>query len=998
MRSSVYFITDCHCSEENFINNDKILSFARIIQNDSNNYIYLAVSGDIAFSGKTDEYNLFIDFFNRLKERSKKEIRLITCPGNHDIDFKEKNYNLSSLIRDTQKENVDDIYNERKQYISSYLSFEKENVQSNFINNFLTSLVFKDDNKEIVFYSLDNVFFSCFGTENKSSDTKNYAYLSETTISNISRKSPNQIVFLLMHFPVSYFNDEIGHKLKTKLIKNVDVVLNGHLHVPENELIFDEGTTNIIQGNYFCKKGSNKSSFVKIDLNSNYYGKFEWDDESKSYIEENVQHKLELKSSRWNSLNISFNDDCFVDLEKFEVQERQFNIEDLFVFPYLNKAKYLNFDDKESSIKDFNSLLIKSNSHPFIFIYGDESSGKTSLSKYLTLLFFNENYFPLLFSGDDFHKINEIERLINSKIRSMYSEKEKSIFKNETLKSQRVIIIDDFSPSDIDFLSKAREFFDHIIVFLRTDENNLLNKPIYIDQIEVLEYTIQPMLKSKRKEFTYKFYDLLMKSGDKSSLSKEQFFSCVEKQLSTLSFSDICDPISLGYIELYVFRNSDSFDNLLFSSVNQAKSILKLVKIIERNKINSDIQVIKRILSFIAYNLYDKKQSTFEFKEIKDSLKYENEYYGAPGVNEKNIINLMLESFIAKRTNDNKFMFLNRDIFSYYIAYFINLNLGQGNNDEFIKLLKEDIFVPLNFNILMCLSSLYNSVIVPNKIIDLINNKTKDLPLLSEENFTISGITMEKKEELKKLTDDDIVKINEKQDKKESEKHINYVENKDNLYYEEPVSEKIKEIQTLLDELKICCVLLKSFGSSLLKQSKEKLIQLIVTLPNIILYQYNEYLFKELDNLYAFFKGISNDKTDSLILSDLNNLIIDLKRAFILSIYDYGSRFFNDKASKDLLRNARSDPKSELSIVQNLMFESFLVSGDEFITSCSSILKSKEYRDNSFVKMSARLIAKRYITENYQLCTKKYRDFIDLVFSSSRQAVQYVASKVISRK
>lgn len=992
MKSSIYFITDCHFCESYKMDENKINSFSNIIKNDANSFIYLAISGDIAFSGKAIEYEAFNSFFKQLNEKSGRNIRLITCPGNHDINFNNENYSLSALINDTKQENVDKSFKERISKMAAYQSFERMYVKSNIIDNYLSYLSFKYDEKEIVFYLLNNVLFSCFGKENKSEDTKNYAYISKSTISNIKRTNPNQIVFLLMHFPITYFNDEIGHIFKEKIAKNVDILLNGHLHVPEKEMIIDKSNVSIIQGDYFSKGTmTDDGSFVKIDLDKNKYVEFKW--KIDSYIEQEDEVKIELNSSRWNALNISFNNDYFLQLTKCEILNKEFNLYDIFVFPYLCKEKYGNFNDNESTIKTFPSLLSKIRNNPFVFIYGDEGSGKTSLSKYLTLLFFNENYFPVLCNGEQLDNIKDFERCIRRQIREMYSEEAISKFKNEIPISNKILIIDNYSHYDSDILIKAKSLFNAIVVISKSDRNKLFNKPNSIDEIEVQEYTIQPMLKTKRKEFTYKLYNALKNLGTKPSLSKEKFFAFVEQQLNTLDINDICDPISLAYIEINAFNSLDSFDNTLFSNVNQARSLLLLNDIIKRKKYNCNTETINRILSQIAYSMYKACKQNFSMDDIDEAINSEIDNYGDPGINGYDISNLMIDALIAQELNDRTLTFFNRDIFSYYIALYINIQIGDGDNTSFVELLNKDIFVPLNFNILMCLTSIYKSMIIPKKIIDLISEEAESMPLLNSENFSVSGITKSKQEELKKLTEEDIIKINEQQDEFERKKHNDYIKNKDNLYYVDIVPPKVKEINTWLDKLKICCVLLKNFSSSIKRQYKEKLINLIVSLPNIVLYKFNDYLFKELDNLYALLKENSNNATASATLYKFNNFIISTKRAFILSTYDYGSRCFTDNATKELLKSIMIDQNNELQIIQNLMFESYLIDGRSFIQSCTSIINNPNYKDNSFIKTSAKLIGRRYIVENFEVCTKNHKSFVGLVFESTKEALQYKAIK-----
>ena len=841
--------------------------------------------------------------------------------------------------------------------------------------------------------------FSCFGKENKSDSTREHAYLSEKTISSIKREKPNKMVFLLMHFPIDYFSANDARFFKEKISKNVDVILNGHLHTPEKEILIGKENVSLIQGDYFSEGGLNESgSFIKIDLSQNKYYEFKWEDDS--YVEQDKVIDLNISASKWNANNISFNKDYQMQLVNCDILDKKFNIEDIFVFPYMWKEKYGDSKEKDTIIKEFSSLLNKTKSNPYIFIYGDEGSGKTSLSKYLTLLFFNENYFPVLCDGDQFKENVDIEKIVKKQIKEMYSSSDVSKFYNEASTSRKILIIDNYSQYDDEVLIKANEIFKSIIIIARTDKKELINKPCLIEDSETLEFTIQPMVKSKRKEFTYKLYTALTSLGEQSNLTKEQFFVFIEKQLSALNINDICDPISLAYIEINAFHSSDSFDNSLFSNVNQAKSLILLDNKNKSNNYNYNTDVVNRIISYIAYSMYKDSKQEFFLKDVDSAIEQEKNTYGDPGIKNKDFVKLMQDSLIFKGLIDKDgYTFFNRDIFSYFIAYFIHLQL-EDDSSYFTDLLNKDIFVPLNFNILMCLTSIYKSKIIPNKIIDLIYEQVDGIPLLDESNFSVAGITKEKQEELKRLTQEDVDKINDIQDEHEKEKHNNYLKNKDNLYYVDIVPKQVKEINTWLDKLKICCILLKNFSSLIKIDRKQKLIKLVISLPNLILYQFNDYLFKELDNLYAELKGRFENTSNASVISKFNNFIISTKRAFILSTYDYGSRCFNDNACKELLKESckvTDSPDSELNIVQRLMFESFIIHGESFIKSCSAIIKDTKYKDNSFLKISAKLIGRRYVIENYETCNKKYKSFMGLIFKDQKEVIQLMLNEKNSK-
>lgn len=996
MNCSVYFLSDCHFSEDFDISNEKIVSFSTIIKNDLNEYIYFVISGDIAFSGKFIEYEKFISFFNEIVKKSGKEIKLITCPGNHDINFNNQEYTLSSLIEDTNKYNIRNSYIKRISLMASYYTFENNYVKAEKDDDYLSHISFYIDSKKITFYILNNVLFSCYGKTNSSDDTKNHAYLSQDTIAKIKRNSSSEFIFLLMHFPISFFNEQTAHNFKEKLSNVVNILLNGHVHIlEENAFLTKNGILNL-QGNYFMKNSfDDNGSFIKIDLKENVYHEFKWS--NGSYIQEEIGGKIYNKLSRWNSYNICFNNEYYEQISKCQILEKEFNVEDIFVFPYLCKEKYNKLSDKDSFIRKFDDLLQKIKNNPYIFIYGEDGIGKSILSKYLTLLLFKEDYFPILCDGKIFRNANNIKTFINKQIRTMYTDSCISKFFNEIPISKKILIVDDYEDANNNLLFEINNYFKSIIMLSRVDPTKVINNPIYINDHECLEYNIQPMVKTKRKEFSDNLYLALNSQGEKSNLTKEKFFALIENQLETLAINDVCDPVSLAYLEINIYRYSDSFDNTLFSNVNQARALLTLNDILKKNKIDYSIESINRILASIAYSMYINNKHEITNSDIENAIKEEQENYGNSGIKLNVLSKIIIDAFILKELENRNLTFFNRDIFSYYIALFINLELNEGKESSFTSLLKKDLFIPLNFNILLCLASIYKSSIIPNKIIDLLYSEANQMPLLSEENFSIDGITKEKKEELKKLTEEDIKKINETQDENERKKHVDYTKNIDNLYYVDAVSAEVKDILTWLDKLKICCVLLKNFSNNIKKDYKEKLIELIVSLPNLVLYKFNEYLFKELDNIFAALKDNKNDKI-AVNIDAFNNYIITLKRGFILSTYEYGSRSFNDRASKNLLKMLIVESDSQLKQVQNLMLKSYILDENSFIDSCTKLIKDNRYKENSFIKMSAKLIGRRYIIENYELCSRKYQSFINLIFESPKEALKAKNQKFIKKQ
>src|ERR1700752_3803142 len=110
MTASVIHISDIHI-KSNYGDNpilkkqDKIFESVRNVLAGSN-AIVIAVTGDIAFSGKKEEYALAKDFFsglvNKIKEYTKVETHIGFIPGNHDCNFSDDQTIRDIVIKQTK--------------------------------------------------------------------------------------------------------------------------------------------------------------------------------------------------------------------------------------------------------------------------------------------------------------------------------------------------------------------------------------------------------------------------------------------------------------------------------------------------------------------------------------------------------------------------------------------------------------------------------------------------------------------------------------------------------------------------------------------------------------------------------------------------------------------------------------------------------------------------------------------------------------------------------
>jgi predicted MPP superfamily phosphohydrolase len=79
-----------------------------------------AVTGDIAFSGKEQEYEEAAEFFKKLKKVLPEEIEFLAVPGNHDVDrgqIKEL-FPLHRIVKDNEV----DKFLENEKYVEDFVN------------------------------------------------------------------------------------------------------------------------------------------------------------------------------------------------------------------------------------------------------------------------------------------------------------------------------------------------------------------------------------------------------------------------------------------------------------------------------------------------------------------------------------------------------------------------------------------------------------------------------------------------------------------------------------------------------------------------------------------------------------------------------------------------------------------------------------------------------------------------------------------------------------
>jgi predicted MPP superfamily phosphohydrolase/tetratricopeptide (TPR) repeat protein len=240
---------------------------------------FIIVTGDIAQSGKREEYEVAEEFFLRLHGATNLEPKnTFVVPGNHDLDrSKIKKWDIKGIY---QFENQDDITAALSDEDGLKILLKKFEAFNDFAEIVMGRRLFKDTTYHMVdslsiekagqkikvaLAGLNSALFSGYDGDDKQRLALGLQQV-HRALDQLDKEAHLSIGFFHHPFECFHKDDDVCKKmLKDKL----DLILTGHTHEPDNNVIRDAGAkvTQVSAGAGFEKrKFENSFNIVEFDL------------------------------------------------------------------------------------------------------------------------------------------------------------------------------------------------------------------------------------------------------------------------------------------------------------------------------------------------------------------------------------------------------------------------------------------------------------------------------------------------------------------------------------------------------------------------------------------------------------------------------------------------------------------------------------------------------------------------------------------------------------
>lgn len=542
MKLNLVHLTDIHIKKSD----DPILAHPKEIGNAISTItkgatsVVALISGDVAFSGQASQYKLAQDFFSEISDvvlnETGIEMRFLTCPGNHDSDFSEKDtvreIVLKSLRRgDATLEDVE-VQDTLTKNQEAFFDFKRrlENVESDVDK--IWHRTYQSVGEKTVRFDLINVA-SCSSIREKPG-----ALSFPVEHPNFRAQRDTDLVIAAFHHPANWLSQNEYRDFRRQIRKISDLVLTGHEHKGNSgfirELESDESL--FFEGYVLQEDGIENSSFscLEIDFDAELIEQhlFSWDGAIYYEVELPVGHReLSFPNRPETGLSITqrfaeFLEDPGGYFKHPKVE--QINLEDIFVYPHLKRDTSEGEDEIVSSL----DLTDVSGLSRFLLLYSEEAAGRTALIKILYKQYLNRSFKPIYINGSRIRSSSdkEIRKLLKSAAEAQYGEGMGDSVIQEP-KEERIIFIDDFHLSPVKGEHARRKCLECLgewakaVIFTVDDAyrfaESIIDDEVY-DSLGVQRYQIQPFNYSLRYELIERWYTL----GAHYSDSKEYLDKC----------------------------------------------------------------------------------------------------------------------------------------------------------------------------------------------------------------------------------------------------------------------------------------------------------------------------------------------------------------------------------------------------------------------------------------------------------------------------------------
>jgi len=482
MKVSLIHFSDIHFREgENHLNDKFNALKATFNQIDLNTeHVIVAITGDIAFSGKQEEYRIASAFCEEVsKTLSRFKQTWVLTPGNHDCQF------TPNKMRDLCIKHLDD-YRETIEKDEMDICTSPQAGFFDFVNSGIWQIGIRDGNlshyKDVNIGS-SVIRLNCINTAWCSSNPEHQTLV--YPIKRLPYPTPDKCFSItLMHHALPWFESDNGREIFSVIEQQSDLVLVGHQHLPgiyKKDDIFHGRSSIYVEGGVLQERDlPDQSIFHRLDIhipNATFdHYTYTWNSAKQNYDTFVVSESVSIFNPNINKGGkfilskpmIDFLEDVGTGFS--HPKKNKIKAMDLFIPPDLLLTSRTSNKTKTIYSKNLINYIIDNGK---LIISGGELTGKTALSKWIFQELYKQHQLPVLIDNNNILDPNpkNIDRIIAKAVSFCYDGPDLDLWKSSDV-SKRIIIVDDFNAKQLnrigysEILSRLESYADRIILLV----------------------------------------------------------------------------------------------------------------------------------------------------------------------------------------------------------------------------------------------------------------------------------------------------------------------------------------------------------------------------------------------------------------------------------------------------------------------------------------------------------------------------------------------------
>lgn len=704
-------------------------------------HVVILVSGDVAESGKKEEYEAAAKLFKNLISRitslgNIRQVSLFAVPGNHDCDLS-ADQEIRDLIIEGELKNPSEILSEKKLRICL-------EPQANFFE-FLQA--FTTDGKLQLDYQIaprntvkvDGICIGFLGL-NTALFTKRDEEQGKLVFLNRSLDTqhipPCDLLICAIHHPVSWLTYECMDRLKSFAKARVDFLFSGHEHRPETYFKtadFDFGTVFCEAGVFSSERNRDRSTFsiCLIDQAKDRYKlkTYEWRGAIYRMCDENSWNPIKtFKGRSGTRLPITPKFRSFINdpgAQYAHPRVEHLRLGD-FLIPLTLKSLEKSSEVEAASFEiDSSTIERLIGSEGILLIFGSERYGKTTMAKVLFDESFNLRRVPLYVDLKDLKGFEQSDRLeiIEHAAKECYAIKHVEEYL-QTKPQDRLLIVDNFGLASLT-VEKQRE----LIETLRTNFPTIIILGNEVLKIQIASgasflgaanpagvFEIQELGYKAREKLIRKWCTAGTLIHEEDVALERRIHRCMETVETVLGKNLLPSSPFFVLVVLQLIEaetpvqtsNSGSYGFIYEYLITQALARSNQIK---------DINLKYSYLSELAYKLFQEKKVSFDETDLK---LFHAEYVAAKKIecDQSRLIEDFVSAAILAQ-GDGFYVIKYRYLFYYFVARYISDRFHlQSVRDlafSFVKQLHNENF----FNVLVFLVYLVKDPALKDAIVSM---------------------------------------------------------------------------------------------------------------------------------------------------------------------------------------------------------------------------------------------------------------------------------------